>query len=151
MVLNKMSTESGAERSAWNRQAVQAFIDTYGFGVGNGSLRSSSFPIAVLGSLGFFGTTLFALFFFGLFFQRDGGYHPTIVVIRGAAKFACLATLITATISGALTDIGLSFYLFAAVACCTPARSIEPLRTELVSGSGREAILIPDWPSRSRA
>jgi hypothetical protein len=38
-VLNKMSTDSGQERTAWNSQALQNFYDTYGFGVGNGSVR----------------------------------------------------------------------------------------------------------------
>src|SRR5262249_33526597 len=51
LIINKMSTDSGVERSAWNRQAIQVFFDTYGFGAGNGSLRASSFPIAVLGNL----------------------------------------------------------------------------------------------------
>ncbi len=152
LILNKLSTESGIERSAWNRQAIQVFFDTYGFGVGNGSLRASSFPIAVLGSLGFIGTTLFALFFVGLFFQKDNGYDPTVSVIRRAARFACLATLITVTISGALTDIGLSFYLFAAVACCAPARSRGRIRAEYVfSRPERAPIHVADWPTRSRA
>ena len=52
MVLNKLSTASGIERSAWNEQALQNFFDTFGFGVGNGSVRASSFPIGVLASLG---------------------------------------------------------------------------------------------------
>jgi hypothetical protein len=132
MILNKMATESGVERSGWNRQAFQVFFDTYGFGVGNGSLRASSFPIAVLGSLGFIGTTLFTLFFIGLFFQRKGGYDSMTSANRQAAKSACLATLITVTISGALTDIGLSFYLFAAIACSAPAleRKFRPVSVE---------------------
>ena len=50
LILNKMSTQSGYERSAWNAQALQVFFDTYGFGAGNGSLRASSFPLAVLAS-----------------------------------------------------------------------------------------------------
>lgn len=132
MILNKMSTDSGVERSAWNSQAIQAFFDTYGFGVGNGSLRASSFPIAVLGSLGFIGTALFASFFVTLFSQNTGGYDPSVNATRGAAKFACLATLITATVSGALTDIGLSFYLFAAIVCCEPARSVERVPKKFV-------------------
>jgi hypothetical protein len=35
LVLNKMSTASGVERSNWNSQAIQNFLDTFGFGAGN--------------------------------------------------------------------------------------------------------------------
>jgi hypothetical protein len=127
MVLNKMSTDSGVERSTWNRQALQVFIDTYGFGAGNGSLRSSSFPLAVLASIGIFGTTLFSLFFITLFAQRDTGADDWAASAnRQAAKSACLAWLITATISGALTDLGLTFFFFAAIACSKPVRVSEP-------------------------
>ena len=31
LVLNKLSTASGVERSSWNSQGIQNFIDTYGF------------------------------------------------------------------------------------------------------------------------
>jgi hypothetical protein len=122
MVLNKLSTGSGIERSTWNRQALQVFFDTYGFGAGNGSLRASSFPLAVLASLGIVGSTLFTFFFVTLFGQKAGGADdPLDRANRQAAKSACLAGLITATISGALTDLGLLFFIFAALACSRPA------------------------------
>jgi hypothetical protein len=118
MVLNKMTTGSGIERSTWNRQALQVFFDTYGFGAGNGSLRASSFPLAVLASFGIVGSALFTFFFVTLFAQKAGGAdEPLEYANRQAAKSACLAALITATISGALTDIGLLFFIFAALAC----------------------------------
>ena len=135
-VLNKMATDSGVERSAWNRQALEVFFDTYGFGAGNGSLRASSFPLAVLGSLGIVGTTLFSIFFLRLFLQKERARHdPLSAAYRQAAKAACLAWLITMTISGTLTDIGLPFFVFAAIAGSSPLAvrgpallSSEPLR-----------------------
>ena len=116
--LNKMSTGSGIERSTWNRQAVQVFFDTYGFGAGNGSLRASSFPLAVLASLGIVGSALFTFFFVTLFAQKPSrAEDPLDLANRQAAKSACLAGLITATTSGALTDMGLLFFIFGALAC----------------------------------
>jgi hypothetical protein len=125
MVLNKMSTQSGYERSAWNRQALQVFFDTYGFGAGNGSLRASTFPLAVLGSLGLGGAILFCFFFASIFLNRAQFSQSNRFddANRRAAKSACIATLITATISGALTDLGLSFFAFAAIACSRPVYS----------------------------
>jgi hypothetical protein len=63
LVLNKMSTDSGIERSSWNKQALQNLFDTFGFGVGNGSVGVSSFPVGVLASLGVFGALIFGMFF----------------------------------------------------------------------------------------
>jgi hypothetical protein len=124
MILKKMSTQSGDERSSWNRQALQTFFDTYGFGAGNGSLRASTFPLAVLANLGFVGAILFCLFFVGIFFGRSPAMSDRIDdANRRAARSACLAGLITATVSGALTDLGLSFFAFAAIACSRPTYS----------------------------
>ena len=134
-VLNKMATASGVERASWNHQAIQNFFDTFGFGVGIGSLRASSFPIAVLSNFGIVGTVLFSLFFITIFIgQRkaqltdriDEGY-------RRASKSACLAWLITATVSGALVDLGLTFFAFAALACSEPVRAKFPERMKLVN------------------
>ena len=42
--------------------------------------------------------------------------------VRAAARMACVGLLLGATASGALVDLGLPFYIFAAVACATPDR-----------------------------
>ncbi|MBN9006602.1 MAG: hypothetical protein J0H40_14465 [Rhizobiales bacterium] len=119
IVFNKMNTVSGYERSAWNAQALQVFLDTFGFGAGNGSLRASTFPLAVLGSLGIVGFVLFGLFFVSVFRPTPQDPNWGIIELTGrrAARAACLASLISATISGALTDLGLPFFAFAAIAC----------------------------------
>ncbi|MDX6710284.1 MAG: hypothetical protein QOH96_1300 [Blastocatellia bacterium] len=124
-VFNKFSTSSGLERSSWNRQALQVFIDTYGFGAGNGSMRTSSFPLAVIANLGIIGAVLFSLFFLGLFFgaSGDGASDPSDNATRLAAKSACMAWLVTASISGSLTDLGMPFFAFAAIACAKPGRA----------------------------
>jgi hypothetical protein len=123
MILDKMSTQSGLERSAWNQQALLNFLDTFGFGAGLGSLRASSFPIVVVASFGLVGTSIFGLFFINLLFSRptkQAGFSMEEAT-RQAAKSACIAWLITSTVSGALTDLGVSFYAFAALACVQPS------------------------------
>jgi Na+-transporting NADH:ubiquinone oxidoreductase subunit NqrD len=124
-VLNKMSTESGVERTAWNSQALQNFYETYGFGVGNGSVRASSFPVGVLASLGVLGALIFGTFFATVLFSRTKGElsDPLDLAYRQAAKSVCVAWLITATTSAALIDLGLAFFVFAALACAKPLSS----------------------------
>ncbi len=128
-IFNKLSTASGVERSAMNSQAWQNFIDTFGFGVGNGSVRASSFLIAVLASLGITGALMFCLFFVTLFARR--ARHQSDAVddaYRQAARMACIAWLVTATTSGALIDLGLAFYVFAAFASAQPASILSNSR-----------------------
>jgi hypothetical protein len=122
-VLNKMSTDSGIERSSWNRSAMQNFFDTFGFGVGTGSLRASSFPVAVLSNFGILGTACFVAFFLKVFLPSRHGADEPDNEYRSAAKAACIAWLVTATTSGALVDLGLPFFALAALACSAPVRA----------------------------
>ncbi|MEO8137862.1 MAG: hypothetical protein ABI831_28280, partial [Betaproteobacteria bacterium] len=117
LVFNKMSTDSGIERSSWNSQAMQNFLDTYGFGAGNGSVRASSFPIAVIASLGLFGGLTYALFLLTIYFRNEKAAPPDIAALQAAAKSACFAWLIAASTSGSFIDLGLPFFSFAALAC----------------------------------
>jgi hypothetical protein len=116
-ILNKMSSDSGIERSSWNTQAIQNFLDTYGLGAGNGSVRASSFPIALLASLGFLGSVTYGLFLLMMWFRRRMPAPPAIAATQTAARSACLAWLIGATASGGFIDLGLPFFAFAALGC----------------------------------
>jgi hypothetical protein len=139
LILDKMTTVSGLERSAWNYQAMLNFFDTFGFGVGLGSLRASSFPIVVLASFGLVGTSIFGLFFLDLLLSRPirrPGFGMEDAT-RQAAKSCCIAWLIAGAIAGALTDLGVTFYAFAALACVRPS----PIG---------EQIAIPDSQGRRR-
>jgi hypothetical protein len=123
MVLNKLSTASGVERSSWNSQAIQNFIDTYGFGAGNGSVRASSFPIAVIASIGIIGTVTYGLFLMGIWLSQNRPADPELAAIQTAARSACLAWLIAASASAGFIDLGLPFFAFAALACADPRTS----------------------------
>jgi hypothetical protein len=123
MILNKMSTDSGVERSSWNRQAMQNFVDTFGFGVGNGSVRASSILFGVPASLGIVGTLFFGMFFAITFLGRSTqpGSDHLDDAYRQAAKHACVAWFIAGATSGAVIDLGLPFFAFAAFACARSA------------------------------
>lgn len=123
IVFNKMSSGSGVERSTWNSQAIQAFFDTYGFGVGVGSIRASSFPVAIIANLGVIGTVTYTLFFLGTWFGKTGSAPRDARAMQSAAKFACFSLVIAASTSGAFIDLGLTYFSIAAVACADPSLS----------------------------
>jgi hypothetical protein len=125
LVFNKMSSESGVERSSWNSQGLQNFVDTFGFGVGNGSMRASSFPVSVLASLGIIGAVTIGLFLVRVFQSRAREDDPIQSKYRKAVKYTCLGWIIAATVSGALVDLGLPFFTFAALAC---SRIVSPIK-----------------------
>lgn len=117
-VLNKLQSQSGLERTSWNQQAWQNFLDTWGIGVGLGSARASSFILVLLSNVGLLG----AFLFFGFAFETlrdDVGADQA--PISSAARHATLATLIVASISGAVFDLGIAFYVFAAAASARTA------------------------------
>jgi hypothetical protein len=131
-VVGKLSTASGIERAKWNRQALVNFSDTDGLGGGVGSVRASSFPVAVLGNIGVIGAATYGGFLLALFFQRRNRWAESYPSdCQSAARWACFTQLIAASVSGSFIDLGLPFFVFAGLASAGP-----PLR---VSGTARGA------------
>ena len=67
-------------------------------------------------------------FFFATFFALTLGLpHPAddhfLRHVRGAARCGCLGLLLTGAISGALIDLGLPFFVLAALACARPTKT----------------------------
>jgi hypothetical protein len=121
-LFEKLNSSSGIEREKWNDQALINFSDTDGLGAGQGSVRASSFPIAVLSNIGIFGAATYALFLVGLFGgRRDRWQHPFPASCQSAARWACIAQLLGASVAGSFIDLGLPFFIFAGVACAGPA------------------------------
>jgi hypothetical protein len=130
VLFDKMSSSSGIERSAWNAQALQNFFDTYGLGAGVGSLRASSLVLAVLGSMGIPGAVLYGAFLGSVFWRTGRTDQPSLsAAFQSAARSACLALLIAAALTSALIDLGLPFFLLAALASADPDPSpARPVR-----------------------
>jgi hypothetical protein len=118
MVFNKLSTDSGIERSAWNQQALRNFFDTWGVGAGNGSVRAASFLAAVLASLGVVGAITYGSFLIGVFLgnREPASLDPYENAVRSAAKSVCLAWFIASSVAGAFIDLSLPFFVFAGLA-----------------------------------
>jgi hypothetical protein len=123
MILNKASSESGTERAYWNLRSLESVIDTVGLGIGIGSSRASSWIIAVVSQLGVIGTLMMG--WLTLEILRGVGARPSRqedvknFATADSARAACLAGLVTASISSGDADPGLRFYIaLAAIFCC---------------------------------
>jgi hypothetical protein len=116
-LFNKLSSDSGIERGAWNRQALTAIADTHWLGAGIGSLRASSWLIAVPANIGAVGSALYGCFLLAVFLRRDPDDDPLVAALRAAGKHACIAQIAAASIAGAFIDLGLNFFLYAGIVC----------------------------------
>jgi hypothetical protein len=117
LILNKASSASGMERAYWNETSLQSVLETAGLGVGLGSSRASSWPIAVLSQLGIAGAIMIALLVLELIRANrpqvagDEDIRPIALSVRSS----CLAGLLTAAIAGGAADPGINFFLGSAV------------------------------------
>jgi hypothetical protein len=140
LVLSKSSSTSGIERSSWNAVAVQNFIDSLGLGVGLGTVRTSSLPVALISNVGVPGTVLYVLFFASALLRRRGNNPRSFPAdVRMAARNACFALMIGDTLAAPTVEQGLLFYIFAGLACSEPEREIEETEVALPQLSGVRA------------
>lgn len=132
-LFNKLSSDSGVERSAWNRQAIVAIRDTLWLGAGIGSLRASSWLVAVPASIGAIGSAFYGGFVLTVLIGRKARTTRD-EAIRSAACHACFAQLVAASTAGAFIDLGLSFFLYAGL-----ASGLAATRTVVRHGANRVA------------
>ena len=127
-VLHKLDSQSGIERSLWNQQAMTNLADTDGLGGGVGSVRASSFPIAVLGNIGIVGGLAYAAFLLQVLLRhRRGWTDPFPRGCQSAARWACVAQLATASVAGSFIDLGLPFFIFAGLSCASSRPALAPV------------------------
>lgn len=141
-IVNKSSSESGQERAYWNYKSLEAFIDTGGFGVGLGSSRASSWPVAVLSQLGIIGVVLITALL-GVLVRGLSGLQsqldPETGAIVSSVRACSLAGIVSASIAGGSADPGVVFFI--AIAAIASARSIAQKNT--VRRAYRSASLAP--------
>jgi hypothetical protein len=123
-VMSKAGSSSGIERMSWNTQGVINFIDTYGIGVGLGSIRASSFLVVVLANLGSVGVICYGMFVGKALLSPVSAHYPlTERAVCHAARHGMLATLIVASVSAGVFELGSTFYLLAAAATALSQRA----------------------------
>ncbi len=127
LTVGKQNSESGMQRAFWAKIGIDAFIASWGIGVGPGSFRSSTIITAMIGSVGVFGTVMFVLHvvrvikplrittYFGQP-QRAGLTVDQASLVGAAASWGALAALISASLIAPSCDPGTDFGLFAGAA-----------------------------------
>ena len=138
MLFNKGTSESGRERSSWNAQALLNLRETAGFGIGLGSARSSSWLLSLLSQLGLFGGALYLLFVALALATPSagaeaGGGMVQVRAFQRGCKALILATMLAASFSWTLADLGLTFHIAAALTVCLGRL---PSGAGVVQGSG---------------
>jgi hypothetical protein len=127
-IINKADSASGQERAYWNVKSLQSFVDTGGLGVGFGSSRASSWPIAVLSQLGLFGslmmTMLLGVLVRGLRGVQDWVAPETVAVVL-SIRNASFAGMIASSISGGSADPGALFFIATAVVSATRVKALR--------------------------
>ncbi|GLS42682.1 hypothetical protein [Methylobacterium brachythecii] len=140
LIFMKGSTASAMERASWNSQALINFYDSYGLGVGPGSARASNIVIATLATIGIFGAFTYATFLVTCLvaprFERD----PDRRIVRKAAASACAALFISGCIAGTTIDLGLLFFICAALAA-TPVDLEAPAQGPVRLAVARRPVL----------
>lgn len=142
-IATKLSSQSGQERMQWNMSGLANIFQTYGLGVGLGSVRVSSFLIGVPANVGVIGVVLFLMFFSSLFFSGKPKRLPTDGdQIAAAGRSGCFALLISASVSATGIDMGLFFFIFAGLV----AANIEISRR---ARKAAQAPAVPEQPDQA--
>jgi hypothetical protein len=113
VLANKLETQSGEERMRWNAQALVSFLDTSGLGAGLGSIRASSFVVALLANVGIVGALLFVAFMISLImsYMKRRGASQVEKAVGLAGLVSSMAQIFAASISAGSVDLGPLFTL----------------------------------------
>ncbi|MBZ9677693.1 hypothetical protein [Mesorhizobium sp. ES1-1] len=116
-LVNKVTSTSGQERSYWNYKSLQSFFDTGGLGVGLGSSRASSWPIALLSQLGLFGTVIMTVLLAMLMRGLKGSsfVDAEVDAIASSSRACALSSLVAGSLASGSPDPGIVFYIPLAV------------------------------------
>ncbi|MBS0240401.1 MAG: hypothetical protein JSR89_18465 [Proteobacteria bacterium] len=118
-IFEKAGSSSGVERAYWNSRSLDAFVATYGLGIGIGSSRASSWVVAVLSQLGVVGfaliTVLTIVLIRGMHGVGKGRSENEVTAIANAVRAAAIASLVANSLIGGGADPGLIFIIAAAV------------------------------------
>lgn len=143
-LFNKATSDSGIERSSWNYQGWQVFLDTYGVGAGIGATRTSSYLVLLLSNLGALGFGLFfALLARVVLARTTSNLAREDRAVVWAVRVGLALSLVASFVVGTVYYLGALFYILLGVAASGVAVRCAPKPASL---SG-----VADGPSASFA
>lgn len=105
-VLEKASSASFAERSAWTEVSWRAFLASRGLGLGVGSTRVSTSVVGVLASTGVLGAGLYYGFLLRTLTRRALPGDPEARLLLGGVRWAWIAPFACSLLTGVGADFG---------------------------------------------
>jgi hypothetical protein len=105
MIFNKANTLSFYERSVWNTTSWNAFMESWGLGVGLGSTRTSNWFVSIISNTGTVGALFLGLFLFQTFMRR-GNDDLSTSGLMSACKLALIPNFAMAAVAGTTPDFG---------------------------------------------
>lgn len=135
LIFKKTSSSSYSERSSWNIVSLEGLVATGGYGVGVGSTRASSWPVAVLSSCGIIGALFMVVFLLRMATYNLRGATDEIRRVVVGARFAIVVCIVPSAVAGTLVDFGaFNATLFALTAALPTLIPIAPRRRRQISG-----------------
>jgi hypothetical protein len=125
LVLNKSSSSSFEERTRWTRIAFEAFVSSYGLGIGVGTARTSNGFVNVIASTGAAGAIFFAAFIIKLFVIK-----PKCATAN--ESYATVLALFAPLFGLALSSTSPDFGPFTAVLFGLQSSRLAPARPKVV-------------------
>ena len=129
LIVHKTSSTSYLERNSWNQNCYEAFINSFGLGVGLGSARGSGYIPSVLANLGLPGTACLVTFYAQMLLGR--AQQPADRKLLLSLKFAGLAGMVLPILSGTSANFGISeAVIFGALIALIAPASTHALHAE---------------------
>lgn len=127
LIFDKSTSASGQERAAWALGGLEALRDSWGLGVGTGSLRANGLVFVMLGSVGIIGTALFVAFLWLTFSGRanTSGQH-----VLSSTRIGALAVLVSMLLAATVPDPGIQLIFLAAMATAAKQPANANARTQ---------------------
>jgi putative effector of murein hydrolase LrgA (UPF0299 family) len=139
-IIDKAHSDSAIQRSMWNAVGMQNFMDTYGLGVGYGTIRTSNLVVALLGNIGVVGTILYCLFVYASLLRpwgRGGNFNDDV---RWALANGCFGFMAGGMLAAPTVDPGLLFMIFTGAAAARQPPAIAECPTVSTRASAPVAV-----------
>ena len=155
-ILSKGTSDSGQERAYWNAKSLESLAATAGLGVGLGSSRASSWPIAVisqLGVIGFFLTILMVMTILRGMHGLPRRLEPSADATLASVRACALAGIVSSSLIDGNADPGIVFFIALGVIAVSRVYIVKNTRSSIAGAGVRDrwtTALPAEYPLQTR-
>lgn len=106
LLVSKTTSSSFEERNMWTRTAWEAFVSSWGLGIGVGSSRASNFWVALASNTGLLGVVLYGGFVLACYVRRRPKRDGQAAALLTAGRWALLPGFAIGILIGTSPDFG---------------------------------------------